>query len=1489
MVLVIVSCIAVRFDKVQTTLAQFATEQLSKDLNTTIHIGKVAITPLKSIELVDIYALDLEKDTIIKAQNISILMSNINLKGNKIKVKKVSLNEADIQLIKREGKHGFSFQFIIDHFQSETKKEKNNKPFLIIANKIELKNSRFRFKDYRAKAEYSGMDFTDLDAQGINLTFSEFKSLGSNIKVNIDHLSTIEKSKFNLKNFNGNVELDSNFVQIDKLKITTDKSEIVTDFFRFDFDDPSYWEDDYVNKIKMTSYFRKTSLNLSDLAYFTSFFEGIDREVLLSGKFEGTVSDFQTTDLFLKIDKNTEFRGDLAIKGLPKTSNTYFTSKNFVLKTNETELKRIDIPPFTQNQTISLPKEFDGLGDIDISGNITGKFDDLLGNILVTTDQGEVHADVRYWNTNNTSYLDGILIANELNVGHFANEKDLGNLSADLDTKFAWNSKNGIDLKAKGDISQISYNDYDYKDIKIDGQFTDKSFNGSASIKDKNGEIDFLGEVNLENEMPEYEFKTSVKNLNLTKLKLINDTNTHVITANVEIAGKGSNIDNSLGEINISDIIYKQNDLVYSKKQINITSSIKDSLRNIQLESDIADATLTGKFNTSDLPQTFDIVEQQIFPALFSSLDTFAITDEEFEFNILIKDYDPIYELFTPTFYISPNSTANGQLSSIKETFDFQLTADSIQYEANSFIMVDANLEKPSEILDLKVTMDKAKVGNDLHLDNVILTSLIKEDHIMPTIKWRSNNGSSYGKIQGDGYWYSEDYFDLLVLPSYFYFNERTWQIKEDATLIVDSTSLNFNGIEIYNNLGEAFSVVGTISNNPEDQLKVYLDNFDMSNLNPIIGNKNTQYYGNVNGSACVQNVYSQIEIISDLYIDKLKVNEELVGDVALNTDWINDEKAMHIKGELLKNKKNTFDFIGYYYPFKEKNSLDFNCVLENTNLAFLNPYVIDQGITGINGKAKGKIKLTGEPNEPLLKGEISLIRTGFNVEYLNTHYDFSGLLIVENNAIYTDANNLFEIRDQEDNYAFFNGSVNHENYSNFNFDVSIEIPKNTYIVGDKRVPFGPKSSPNFPNRFIALNTTIDQNKDFYGLLYATGDINIEGIQDEIDITVDAKTEKGSSFTLPLYGTSEVELEDYVIFINSDSIFEEIETVNLEGIDLDINLEVTTDTKIQLVFDEVYGDIISARGFGDIAMTVDKQNELNLAGKYTIDEGDYLFTLGLERFENLVNKRFVIANGSTINWYGDPYNADIDIDAIYNLKASLAEIMPKDEIGENNYNQRKDVECIMKLKNSLMSPDISFGIELPRATETERSVVANLIQTQHELYKQVFSLLLLNRFSPTANNSGIDEGGRNGTEALSTTASEILSNQLSNWLSKLSDGVNVGLNYRPGDNITSDEIALALSTELFNDKLVISSNFGVAQGNEDNQNQDALIGDVNVEYKLNEDGSFRVRVFSRTNEYDITNANQSQTTSGVGVYYKKEFNTWKEFITPKKKLREQRQ
>ncbi len=1471
-----------RFEKVQTTLAQYATKRLSKDLNTTIHIGKVEITPLNSINLVDFYALDLQNDTIIKTQSLSILMRNINLDKNEIKVRKVTLNNADIQLIKREGEKGFSFQFIIDYFSSESKKQNNGKTPIITAQSIELKNSRFRFKDYRAKSIYFGMDFTDLDAKNINLTFSDFKTEGSNTKLKIKHLSSLEKSNFDLKNLTGIVELDSNFVQIDSMEIVTANSHLVTDYFRFDFDDPSHFEDDFEGKVKMTTNFRQSTINFKDIGYFTSFFEGIDRTAEVSGKFEGTVADFKSNNLRIKLDRNTQFYGNLAMKGLPYTEKTSFKIKINKFTTNETELENIDIPPFTKREKLSLPDEIKGIGDIDLSGELTGKFDDFAGQLIAITSQGTIETDARYWEEGNTSLLDGKVIAKNLNLGAFTDE-NLGEMDANLVSKFAYNSKTGIELAAKGELPQLSYKGYTYKNIKVDGDFTEKSFEGKASIKDKNGLVDFAGLINFEESIPVYDFKSVIKKVNLSKLQITNDTLEHIVSADLWIKGKGSNIDNSNGEAIISNLIYSQNGEIYTNKKIALSSQQFDSIKEIKLDSDIADVSIKGKFLISELPKTFDIIGQKVVPALYSSLDTISIDNQNYNFNILLKDYSPINKLFTPDIQIASNTTASGNFSSQDQIFNLNIESDSMTYLTNKMVNISASLKKPTDILNLKIDIENAHVGSDLSLDNVEIASLIKDDHIMPSIKWKSPDGESYGKIQGDGYWYSQDYFDLLILPSYFHFKDRDWKIKEDATLIVDSTSFNFNGIEIFNNFNEAVSVVGTVSSNPEDVLKVYLDNFNMENINPFIGNSQTKYHGIINGSACINNVYDQIEIVSDIYIDSLRVNKEIVGDVALNTDWLDSKKGMHIKGELLRDKLNTFDFIGYFYPFEEKNSLDFSCILRNTDLAFLNPYVVDQGITGIKGKAKGEIKVTGEPESPLLEGGISLLRTGFKVDYLNTYYDFSGLMIIENNDIFTD--NIIEIRDEENNLAYFNGAIYHENFRDFDFNVFIEIPKSVFTKGDKKELRTFAGAKEIDNKFISLNTNIGLNNDFYGKVYATGDINIEGYQDEIDIVVNAKTEKGSNFTLPLYGSSEIELEDYVVFIDKDSTYDQKETIDLEGINLDINVEVTPDIELQLIFDEVYGDIITTTGFGNLGMTVDKFNEFNLAGKYTIDKGDYLFTLGLKRFENLINKKFEIASGSTINWFGDPYNAEIDINAIYKLKASLYEIMPQTTEDASEYKQRRDVSCIMMLTNNLMTPNIDFAIELPRANETERAVIANLMETKQEMNKQVFSLILLNRFMPSSINSN-SEDSRGNTGAVSTTASEILSNQLSTWLSKLSSDIDIGLNYRPGDNITSDEIAVALSTELLNDRLVISSNFGVSQGNEINQNENALIGDVNVEYKLNEDGTFRVRVFSRTNEYDVTNASQSQTTSGIGLYYKKEFSNWKEFITPKKKLKQ---
>jgi hypothetical protein len=1479
--LLLIVTLSLRFSVVQTYLAQQLTKKLSENLNTTIHIERVNIHPLDKVTLEGVFALDLVNDTIIDAKFLEVKLASISFQKSNINIESVTLDEAKIQLIKPEGQTGFSFQFIIDYFSGEDKEDKkSSNNFTITGNRIELINSSFNFIDHRAKAIYYGMDFTDLRLRNINITLSNIKNKGSNIKARIEHISTLEKSNFHLTDFKGDVEIDSNFVHLDSLQIETVNSSLKTNFFRFEFDDPNYFEDDFENKVKMIANFKASKLNLKDLSYFTSFFEGIDRAVLFTGKFNGYVSDFKSTDLYIKLDHNTYYKGDIAMKGLPNNNLTTFNAKIDELVTNEYELEHIEIPPFTKHKRIELPKQLKGVGNIFLTGNLTGKFDDVKGNLLTRTNLGEIQSEAHYWvnKKTNTSIFNGTVRTQKFNIGKLTQLSDIKTITANLKANFVWNYKIGYDASINGKIASFFFKDYNYKNIIVDGDFNDAFFSGKANITDKNIKANFNGIIDLSKKTPEFRFKSNIESLNLDELHLTNDSVIRIICARVDVNGSGKNIDDANGNIIINDLVYYQDGIEYEAEEIEINAKTNDSSRVIELMSSIANISIDGNFKIAELPKSIDVIISKTLPALYEKRDSIKLEQQNFMFYGEVKDYSPIQELFTPGIHIEPTTSFNGDFNSDEGLFHFFSISDSIIIEKRKLENVKVDIKKLDEVLDLNITVDNLIFNEESSFENITFKSLLKDNLITPSLKWYSSDNDSYGFIQGNGYWYSVDYFDFLILPSYFHFNEHDWYTKDDASFIIEGTKLSFKDLEVRNEKDEAISVLGEISNNPNAVLKIYLDNFKINNFNTFLSSSKVKYYGTINGSTCITNVYDQAVIEADFFIDKLKANKELIGDVSLNTTWLNNTKGLACKGELFREDNNVFDFSGTYFPLEEENSLDFKCIMDKTPLAFLNTFIEGRGISEIEGYANGKINVKGSPKKPLLDGGIQFDYAGFKVEYLNTYYDFSGEFIVLEDGILT--NNIFELRDMTDNIATFNGAIFHDNYKDFDFDVSIDIPKQVWVNGydKRRLPFD--GAKKVDNRFYCLNTHQQLNSDFYGNVYAVGNINIAGYKENVDITVNATTRKGTQFTLPLYGGFDVKLEEYVIFVDSTTTNIKEEKLDLEGINLDLNIEVTPDAELEIIFDEVYGDIMKGRGNGNLNISVDKNNEIKMTGKYEIEKGDYLFTLGILNFENVINKKFEIAPGGTIYWYGDPYNAEIDLNAIYKLKASLYDITTSysDDV-KARYKNRSDVECYMNLTQSLMQPNVSFEIQLPRSDETAKNALANLIQTEQELNKQVFSLLILNRFLPPANSVSNEDRSSGG--ALSSNASELLSNQLSNWLSKLSNNVDIGLNYRPGDNISNDEVAVALSTELLNDRLVISSNFGVSTGNEANNNPNNLIGDVNVEYKLNKDGTFRVRAFTRTNEYDITNTNQSTTSQGVGIYYKKDFDKLKDFFKKK--------
>ncbi|HRE96233.1 MAG TPA: translocation/assembly module TamB domain-containing protein, partial [Flavobacteriales bacterium] len=506
-------------------------------------------------------------------------------------------------------------------------------------------------------------------------------------------------------------------------------------------------------------------------------------------------------------------------------------------------------------------------------------------------------------------------------------------------------------------------------------------------------------------------------------------------------------------------------------------------------------------------------------------------------------------------------------------------------------------------------------------------------------------------------------------------------------------------------------------------------------------------------------------------------------------------------------------------------------------NLNFLNAF-LPEDVSNLRGLANGTITLSGNVDQPKLKGKLDFQNGGIKVGMLNTEYFFGGIVSITEDMIAFDN---IPISDIKGNLGSAQGTILHKNFENWNFNCLLEF-----------------------NKMLCMNTTEEMNPLYFGRAYATGSLEVFAYGNNIEVTVNAKTEKGTRITLPLYGSSDQSIQDFVKFVDRDSVVTmENDKLDLSGITLNFDFDITPDAEVFIVFDKLAGDMMRGRGAGHLQMLIDPLGEFTMFGQYVIDQGDYLFTL-----MNVINKRFSVRKGSTISWYGDPMAADIDLKAVYKVMAAPTEIMAPDVAAL--YKRNMEVECEMTLRQNLFKPDVAFDIRIPKGDENVKTALNGIRSSGPELTRQFFALMAINKFLPLTNS--ISNASGNALSGGKSTVSEMISSQMSNWLSQISDEFDIGLNYRPGDEISSEEIAVAFSTQLLNDRLTVSTNVGVAKGNSANRNPNQLIGDFNVEYKINKDGTFRVRGYNESNEFDITRTAQAPFTQGVGVYYTEEFD-----------------
>lgn len=673
---------------------------------------------------------------------------------------------------------------------------------------------------------------------------------------------------------------------------------------------------------------------------------------------------------------------------------------------------------------------------------------------------------------------------------------------------------------------------------------------------------------------------------------------------------------------------------------------------------------------------------------------------------------------------------------------------------------------------------------------------------------------------------------------------------------MVDSNYIRVDRFRISNN--EIFFLIdGALSENKNDTLHLGFKGIDLSPLNNMYEKKmnndpsvlQLSLGGIVSGKINLTDVYRNFMFESDISVKDFAFLGSLYGEVSIRSVWNNIRKVADVTVRNDLGGKRMFDITGSYDPGTRKANLTARA--DKLPIDILNP-LLKSFASGITGTATGTVHLTGEPAKPELTGSLWGENATMRIDYLKTKYRFSDSIRFDKAGI--KFNNI-QLLDEKGNTAVLNGAVNHKYFKNFGVNLNIRT-----------------------NDCMVLNTRQKDNNLFYGTAYASGFTTVKMTGNILSFDISATTGKNTKFFIPLNTGSSVTENKFVSFVSAnknarkDSSEVKIPAApsSSNQLEIGLDLEVTPAAEVQLLMDPKVGDVMKGTGTGNLNVSLDRKGIFKIYGDYTIDNGDYLFTLG-----NIINKSFSVESGGKISFNGDVQDADLDIKAIYRTKAALNQLNPN-VISET---RRIPVECQLLLSGKLFNPVVGFDIYLPTADEETRAYLKSMIKSDEDMSRQFLFLLVMNSFyaDPTAGGIQAQTTADISSTTVGVTTMEMVSNQLSNWLSQISKDFDIGVVYRPGSTAlpNSQELQVALSTQLLNDRITINGNFDVggnqtsSTGTGTSTGNNAITGAFDVEYKINE--KIRFKVFNRSND-NFYIENGIQYTQGIGLFYRQDFN-----------------
>ncbi|MBX2962612.1 MAG: translocation/assembly module TamB domain-containing protein [Cyclobacteriaceae bacterium] len=1461
----------IQIPAVQSALTQRYLKSFSTSTGFATTIGRVELHWFDRLYLEDIAVLDPENNTMIGVKRLFVNFKLSSLfSDNNLSIDAVRLDGADVNLVAitdADSTRDLNINILVDRINKMSGESTGGGSVLINIGEALLKNSHFSLHAGNDSIS-SGFDPNHFSLSIPDIELQRFLIQGDTIQFNLNSLTaTEERLDFTVHQLSTFFRISQQSMEFIGLKASAGES-ILSDTIIFRYES-QFDLNDFIDRVNIHANFSNTIIYPKDLALFAPLPEKLTDPISLVGSFNGRINRFRFTGMNLQVG-DTQLQGALEMDGLPDINETFI-----ILNLRESQIDFKDLAFIFNNQTISrlMP-----LGILNFRGQFLGYPTDFVANGNFTSSIGRITSDINLKideESLDKSRYEGKLSLTNFKLGQYLNDTlTFQNVSVSGKINGKGLTLETADFELDGTIESIGLLKYNYSNITTKARFASQFFNGQINIEDPNVKFKAEGSVDFRDKRNKVNIIGTLDSAYLHRLNLIEKE--LFLQAKLDIDMRGLVLDSLLGRMSFRDFFIRYDSQSLFLPEISFLSEKKNNNRTLNLESTLIDAEITGDFYPS--PLFYDIknlITEYRLNIENRTEATLAYYEQKkkkqdrysADFDFTIKDAGPIMELLDIDLSISKNTTIDGRFTSGPTS--------SLQ----AFTFIDSLRFINDHLFKTEFEVSASKVADSTQALAMIFLhsrtqelSKIKTKNLYSEIIWDGNHvdvdlsisqQETTNRIDINGIVDFKDSTYIKLLPSSITILDNNWHIKPENKIAVMGKEWSFKNVG-FTQLNQSISINGHLSADSVKQLLFSVKNFELTNINPIITRK---LDGKLNADITVSDFYGIQNIQNTILINDLSVDDFLFGTITGNNVWDPVDSKFNVEFIIDRMNARIVNCSGYYQPSHSTSPLNINANFNKANLKIFEPF-IDELFSQFQGTITGAYKLTGTLDELVLNGEGRLESGAMMVNYLNTIYQFTGIFGLTRNSIYFKE---IELTDQNRNNGKLSGAITHSNFANM--EISMDG-----IFED----------------FQVLNTTSKDNSLFYGQAYASGNVKFSGPIENLIITANATTRKNTRIYIPLTSSISVEQKEYINFVSfKDSTYlasqveEAAKKIKLTGVTIDFNLEVTPDAYCEIIFDLKAGDIIRGRGNGKIKLQLDTKGEFNMFGPFEFTEGWYNFTL-----YDIINKEFRIQPGSSIAWYGDPYQGSMKIDATYNQLASLGPILSDPSYATIPQIRRKyPIQVYLKLDGPMLSPQISFDIvgkDLPKSIPVEgRPPISLDIEftafkstlDEQGLKRQVFSLIVLRRFSPPES-FAFNTGG-----SLVNSVSELFSNQLSSWLSQVDENLEIDVDLGSMDQEAFNAFQLRMSYTFMNGRLRVTrdgtlGNQAQATGMDQRNEIASAIGDWTVDYLLSADGKFKVKMYNRTNVNPLVNTlnTQSAFTTGVSLMHTQSFNEFKSLL-----------